>query len=192
MKQYFVTDARTVRGQEYIADMNGIRELWDTIVKYFDADTPIAKKCYELARLVAKNSSKIKVKFGPNEGMHRGGASIQALFGSKIDPTTGIIEEPCNLTYQDFADVKLIKEEDIPTHANLQSIVQKILANEEPSQFFNELSTGKIGWIVASKEDASIHTILDARCRISQQCSDNKITLVRRDAFKKLVNLVAV
>ena len=80
LKQYFVTDARTVKGQEYIADMNGIRELWDTIVKYFDADTPIAKKCYELARLVAKNSSKIKVKFGPNEGMHRGEASIQALF----------------------------------------------------------------------------------------------------------------
>ena len=44
LKQYFVTDARTVEGQEYIATMNGIRSLWDAKVKCFDAATPIAKK----------------------------------------------------------------------------------------------------------------------------------------------------
>lgn len=186
LKQYFVTDARTVKGQEYIADMNGIRELWDTKVNEFDADTPIAQKCYDLAHLVAKHPSKIKVKFGPDEGMHRGGACVQALFGSKIDPTTGIIEKPCNLTFQDFADVQLIKKEDIPPQDNLQGIVQKILASEEPSQFFDELSTVEIGWIVAPKETASISKILDARRRISQQRSDNKITSVRRDAFVKI------
>ena len=60
------------------------------------------------------------------------------------------------------------------------------MAKEEPSQFFNELSTVEIGWIVASKETASIHAILDARRRISQQRSDNKITSVQRDAFVKI------
>ena len=90
-KEYLTTDARTKRGQTLIASVNGLKAKWNDLESSYHDNTHIAKKCYNLAYLVAKDGNEFVAGVGMNEGLHRGGAAIQALTGSKIDTTTGVI-----------------------------------------------------------------------------------------------------
>ena len=72
-------------------------------------------KCCELTIRIAKKDDGVQFPFSQSEGFHRrGGSSIQALTGSKIDSITGITKKPCDLTYQHVVDSKAITADVMP------------------------------------------------------------------------------
>ena len=80
-----------------------------------------------MAYLVAKDGTEFAVRVGMNEGLHRGGAAIQALTGSKIDTITGVIATPSELSYSDFVGCGLMNKDDVPQHSTFQTVVEKAL-----------------------------------------------------------------
>ena len=185
--EYLKTDARTDAGRSQIAMINNVEVQWMELTSKYNEKTPIAKKCYELARLVAKEGSGFNVRFGHSEGFHRGGSSIQALTGSKIDTLTGVISAPSALAYTDFEIYGLMGPDERQDGRDFQDVVETALKG--PCLFFDRTSYVGVKWIKTAICDEPIKTILDAFKKTSEQISNNKITSARKSATVLIGNL---
>ena len=186
-KSYLKTDARTKDGQTLIASTNGVTAKWDKLTCSYNEDTPIAQKCYDLAYLVAKEGNGFGLRFGMNEGLHRGGAAIQALTGTKIDRITGVIAGPSELSYDDFLGCDLMNEDEVPDDSTFQTVVEKALGGK--CHFLETESNVAIKWVSSPIADVSIKTVLDAFQCISKQISDNKLTSARKPSWVQIGDL---
>ena len=186
-KDYLKADARTEQGQALIASTHGVTDKWEEKKSQYSNKTPITRQCYDLAYLIAQEDNQKVPRFGMNEGLHRAGAAIQALTGSKIDMITGAINAPSNMKYQDFVDCALINKKDASTEYDFQVMVQKTLAGE--CLFFDSLSNVAITWVSSPIEDVPIQKVLDAFKCISRQISDNKLTSARKASWVNIGDL---
>ena len=107
--------------------MNDVVNEWNTCLLGYNVDTLCAQKNYDLAFMIAKKKTRVDFGFGHTEGFHRAGSSIQAMTGSRIDCVTGVIEGPCNLTYQNFVDAGVIKKKSFQADASFQKVVERAL-----------------------------------------------------------------
>ena len=153
----------------------------------YDDDTLCARKNYDLAFIIAKKGTRVDFGFGHTEGFHRAGSSIQAMTGSGIDCVTGVIEGPCNLTYQNFVDAGVIKKKSFDADANFQEIVETALIGK--CMFFDETSNVEVKWISTAIEDIPASVVLDAFKEFSKQTSDNKYQSVRKNSFVIIGNM---
>jgi hypothetical protein len=119
--------------------VNGVVDEWNTCMLDYDDTTLCARKNYDLAFIIAKKDTRVDFGFGHAEGFHRAGSSIQAMTGSAIDCVTGVIEGPCNLTYQNFVDAGVIKKTSFQADANFQVVVERALTGK--CMFFDGTST---------------------------------------------------
>ena len=183
-KKYLNTNARTIDGQAFIAHTNGVSNEWNEMVSSYNHDTPVAKKCYDLAVLVAKKGNNCFAHIGMNEGLHRGGAAIQALTGSKIDTETGAINAACNLSYSTFEEVGLMTNDDIPVDSNFQDMVETTLIGE--CAYFDTILNVSVHWISSTIEEVDIESVLSAFKCNSRQISDNKLTSARKSSWVQI------
>ena len=84
---------------------------------------------------------------GPDEGMHRCGGSIEVLFGSEIEPSTGWVTGPGNMSYKKLVDMGLKSSTHIDMKEDFQIKVESILSGKSPSHFFDETSRVEISYI---------------------------------------------
>jgi len=188
LKHYLMLDPLTSQGRSSIAKYHGFSDEWEACVKDHDDNTSIATKLFQLGRLYAKNGSKNKVYLSWTEGQHRLGAMVQALTGSKIRETDGVIKEPNRLTIDDFSNYRLIPEKKLPPDFDFNSCVQEALASSDNSSgdfpMLHEVCAIEVRWISTTEE--SVSHILSLARQLSQAISESKTTSVRKNAFNEL------
>ena len=186
-KEYLKINARTNEGQMKIAIAHNVKTEWEAHIREFDSNTPIATKCFKLRKLVSERGFGFKFRIGLEEGGHRGGAAIQALTGSRIDDTTGIISGPGNLTYKDMTDGGHMNFDEVPNTGTFQDQVQLALSGR--CQWFDEISYVRVKYVSTDIPDITIETVLSDLKTVSEQLSDNKIKSVRKAAWIKIGEL---
>ena len=112
--------------------------------------------------------------------MHRWGGSIEALLGSEIEPSTGRILKPGNLSYQILIDNGLKSMTSVDLRPSFQDRVEAVLSGNEPSRFFDETSNIEFSYICNRVH--SVADILEQKRKLSKQHSDNKIESARKGA----------
>ena len=129
-KDYLKTNARTDEGRQVFVVVNNVVTKWETCLSGYTSDTLTVKKCYDLALIIARKGCRVEFGFGEPEGFHRAGSSVQALTGSRIDCTTGVISGTCELTYQQFVDSGVVKVSAFDPGARFQDVVENALSGK--------------------------------------------------------------
>ena len=188
-KEYLLQDPLTAEGRKNIASYNGFEDEWKVCEEKHGENTPVTKKLFDLLHLYAKNGSKHHVYFAWWEGQHRLGAMAQALTGSKIRETTGVIEKPSQLTLQDFIDYGLQTLENVNDDFNFQQHVEQALTSmdKETYPFLHEKCLIDVSWIKTT--DGDVSAILQLARQMSLSISESKTTSVRKSAFNEIGTL---
>ena len=188
-KKYLLEDPLTAEGRKNIATYNGFENDWEVCVEKHGENTPVTTMLFELLHLYAKNGSKHHVYFTWWEGQHRLGAMAQALTGSKIEETTGVIEKPGQLTLQDFVNYGLQPSEYVDDDFNFQQHVEQALTSmdKDTYPFLHEKCRIDVSWI--KTKDGDVSAILQLARQMSLSISESKTTSVRKSAFNEIGTL---
>ena len=120
--------------------------------------------------------------------MHRIGAVIQALTGSLIRETDGVITAPGLLTRDDYLNYGLKPESGLDANFNFQASVQSALSSTEGSPhyypFLNDECNLEVRWI--SNSEGSVQHILDLAQTMSQAISESKCNSVQKGALSMI------
>ena len=189
--EYLQQDPLTATGRRYIAKFNGFETEWKQCESKHDATTPVTTKLFDLGSLYALKGSKHGVYLTWTEGQHRLGAMIQALTGSKIRETDGVIMKPGQLTMSDFINYGLQPADEVDEDFDFQAHVQYALTSNEDATrtfpFLHEVCSINVRWISTINE--TVPDILKLARQISQAISESKTTSVRKSAFTQIGQL---
>ena len=188
-KEYLLQDPLTAEGRKNIAIYNGFESEWEVCVEKHGDNTPVTKMLFDLCYLYAKKGSKHNVYFTWCEGQHRLGAMAQALTGSKIGETDGVIDKPSQLTLDDFINYGLQPSEDVDKKINFQQHVEQALTSKDYATypFLHEKCPIEVSWIKTN--DGDVSAILQLARQMSLSISESKTTSVRKSAFNEIGTL---
>ena len=130
-----------------MADYLGFKDSWIKTCGEYSETTPTTKKIWNLAMLYATHGDQHNTVIGPNQRMHRCGWSIEALFESKIKPSTGMVTGPGNMPYKKLVAMGLKSSTHIDMKEYFQINVESILSGKSPSRSFDETSRVEISYI---------------------------------------------
>ena len=146
-EKFLVQDVRQEIGRLYVATFLGFEDEWKKKCDRNSATTPSTRKIFDLVYLYATHGNQHFLAVGPDEGMHRCGGYIEALLGSEIEPSTGRVLKPENLSYKILIDNGLKSMTGIDLKTNFQDHVEAVLSGDTPSPFFDKTSDVEFSYI---------------------------------------------
>jgi hypothetical protein len=183
----FLQNLYTKSGRDVTADFYGYIKLWKNVEKKLPDDTSVQKTVFSFLLCHQRNKNR-HLMAGFREGQHRFCALVHASTGSEIDVINGFIT-PNTLTADDFKNVDIHIEHNVPTDAEFREHMKTVLPTDKNHKniMLNEQTPVEVTFI--TNPDVNVQTLHRALMTSSRAVSDAKIDSARPSATHQIGDL---
>ena len=183
----FLQNLYTKSGRDVTAKFYNYAVQWEVVEKELLDDTSVQKTVFSFLLCHQEHKNR-RLMAGFREGQHRFCALVHASTGSAIDVINGFIT-PNTLTADDFKNVDIQGEDNVPTDAEFRRHMKTVLPSNNSQQniMLNEQTPVEVTFITNPKVD--VPTLHQALMTSSRAVSDAKIDSARPSATHQIGDL---